>query len=711
MFFRAAHGAYSRSKRLAETQSVTTAPADLQQSVQFLKGVGSARAELLAKLGIHTVADLLFHFPRHYDDLSDVRGMDHLSAGELQTVHGEIVEMESRERNDGRPILSVVIADPAGKCLEGIWFGQFFTVGKFRYGQRVAFSGKPKWYRDHWQMNHPRIEALETGPTAAVVPVYALTENLYADRLRDMIRQALDGFGDLVMDTVPPALQARHSFPPVRAALEQVHFPQTVAQGLAARRRFIHEEFLALQVALSLRRRELRDGRRAPPLPVDSQIDERIRKLYPFALTADQNRAAAAIAGDMKQDRPMQRLLQADVGAGKTAVAVYALLIAVANKHQAALMAPTEVLARQHWRTLEGYLAKSRVRRLLLTGGLSARERRQALDDIRAGDIDLVVGTQALVQEDVEFNRLGLVVIDEQHKFGVNQRARMRRMGVDPHYLVMTATPIPRTVALTVFGDLDTSTIRQLPPGRQPVATQWLTEAQRAKTYDDLRRQIQAGRQAYVVCPLVEESETIDAKAAELMHAELREGAFRDLRLGLLHGRLSDQEKDQVMEDFRARRLDVLVTTLVIEVGVDVANATLMVIEHAERFGLAQLHQLRGRVSRGPVAGTCYLFTGFPTEDARARLKVFTRTSDGFALAEQDAHLRGLGEFFGTKQHGLGDLRFGDPLADREVLEKARADAIALVKEDAKLARPEHAPLRKVVLERYGTTLELGGVG
>ncbi len=371
------------------------------------------------------------------------------------------------------------------------------------------------------------------------------------------------------------------------------------------------------------------------------------------------------------------------------------LLIAVANKHQAALMAPTEVLARQHWRTLESYLAKSRVRRLLLTGALTSASAARPLRISAPGTVDLVVGTQALVQEDVEFSRLGLVVIDEQHKFGVNQRARMRRMGVDPHYLVMTATPIPRTVALTVFGDLDTSTIRQLPPGRQPVKTQWLTEAQRARPMRTCKSRSRAAGRGTSSVPLVEESETIDAKSAEQMHAELREGAFKDLRVGLLHGRLSDEQKDQVMEDFRAHRLDVLVTTLVIEVGVDVANATLMVIEQAERFGLSQLHQLRGRVSRGPVAGDCYLFTGFPTEEARERLKVFTRTSDGFALAEEDARLRGLGEFFGTKQHGLGDLRFGDPLADREVLETARDDAIALVKEDPTLAKPEHCAIAK----------------
>ncbi|HEV3022692.1 MAG TPA: ATP-dependent DNA helicase RecG, partial [Pirellulales bacterium] len=505
--------------------------------------------------------------------------------------------------------------------------------------------------------------------------------------------------------------RGRRGYPPVQDALWQVHTPQTVAQGLSARRRFIYQEFLVLQVALSLRRRELRDRRRAPALPVDQQIDERIRKLFPFPLTNDQNRVVAAIGKDMKQDRPMQRLLQADVGAGKTAVAVYALLVAVANKHQAALMAPTEVLARQHWRTLETYLAQSRVRRLLLTGAITPKQRLKALADIRAGDVDLVVGTQALVQADVEFARLGLVVIDEQHKFGVKQRALMRRLGVDPHYLVMTATPIPRTVALTVFGDLDTSTMRQLPPGRQPVVTKWLTEAQREKTYQDLRRRIEAGRQAYVVCPLVEESETIEAKSAEAMHAELLAGPFHDLRVGLLHGRLDDQAKDRVMEDFRNRGLDALVTTVVIEVGVDVPNATLMVIEQAERFGLSQLHQLRGRVSRGPVAGECYLFTGLPTDEARQRLKVFTRTSDGFALAEEDARLRGLGEFFGTKQHGLGDLRFGDPIADRAILEAAREDAIALVADDAVLAKPEHTLLRKCVLERYGGSLDLAEIG
>jgi len=407
----------------------------------------------------------------------------------------------------------------------------------------------------------------------------------------------------------------------------------------------------------------------------------------------------------------MQRLLQADVGAGKTAVAVYALLVTVANKHQAALMAPTEVLARQHWHTLESYLAKSRVRRLLLTGSLAPRVRRHAIDDIAAGNIDLVVGTQALIQDDVRFPHLGLVVIDEQHKFGVSQRGRIRKLGVDPHYLVMTATPIPRTIALTVFGDLDLTTIRHLPPGRQPVLTRWTSESQRERIYERLRAQIHKGRQAYVVCPLVDESETLDVKAAEKTYLELKDGPFKEFRLGLLHGRLDDAAKDHIMQEFRERRLDLLVTTVVIEVGVDVPNATLMIVEHAERFGLSQLHQLRGRVSRGGVAGECYLFAPGATDEARKRLHVLTRTTDGFALAEEDARLRGLGEFFGTRQHGLGDLRFGDFLADRAILEKAREDALDLVKDDAALKKPEHALLRATVIARYGKTLDLPEIG
>ena len=686
----------------------------LQQGVQYLKGVGPSRADLLAKLGLRTVGDLLFHFPRSYDDLTDVRGMDGIEAGTLQTVQGEVVEIEGKQLPDGRRVTSVVIADEKGKCVEGVWFNQLQAVRQCRYGQRVAFSGKPKWYKDRWQMSHPRVQLLDGAGGEAkteVVPVYPLTENLRADQLRELIRQALARGAEHLVEVLPERLRVRRGYPPVTQALWQVHFPETLPQGLAARQRFIYEEFLVLQVALALRRREVRDRQKAPKLATTPAIDQRIRSLFPFALTGDQDRAIAAVVKDLASDRPMQRLLQADVGAGKTAVAVYALLVAVAKKHQAILMAPTEVLARQHWNTLDQYLQHSRVRRALLTGSLSAKERGLILDLVRTGDVDLVIGTQALVQDGVEFARLGLVVIDEQHKFGVNQRARVRKLGVDPHYLVMTATPIPRTIALAVFGDLDTSTMKQLPPGRQPVLTRWHSETQRERIYDRFRDFLRDGRQAYVVCPLVAESESLDLTAAEQQYEALRTGPFQEFRVGLLHGKMDDEAKEKVMRQFRDRELDVLVTTLVIEVGVDVANATLMIIEHADRFGLSQLHQLRGRVSRGPVGGECYLFTGVTTDDARQRLRALCRSSDGFALAEEDARLRGLGEFFGTRQHGVGDLRFGDLLQDQELLELARTDAIELVGADATLRQPEHEELRRAVLARYGQTLDLAAVG
>jgi ATP-dependent DNA helicase RecG len=684
----------------------------LEQSVQFLKGVGPARAELLAKLNVHTVGDLLFHFPRSYDDLTEVRSMETIEAGVLQTVQGEVVEIEGKEMPDGRRVTSVVISDPKGKCVAGIWFNSLMVVGKVRYGQQVAFSGKPKWYRDHWTMNHPRMQVLEAGqPKLEVVPVYPMTEGLRPEQLREAIRLALAKAAEAVMENLPEPVRIKREYPPVAQALWQVHFPEVLPQGVQARRRFIYEEFLVLQVALAVRRRSVRDRQQAPRLITTPVIDAHIRKLYPFALTGDQDRAIASIVKDLASDRPMQRLLQADVGAGKTAVAVYALLVAVANKHQAILMAPTEVLAQQHWQTLEQYLAKSRVRRALLTGGIAAKDRKQMLEDIKAGNIDLVVGTQAIIQEDVEFTKLGLVVIDEQHKFGVNQRARVKKLGVDPHYLVMTATPIPRTIALSVFGDLDTSIIKQLPPGRRRVLTRWHTETQRERIYQRLREEMTKGRQAFIVCPLVDESESLDLTAATKLYEILRTGSFKDFRVGLLHGRQSDDEKARVMQQFRDKQLDLLVTTLVIEVGVDVPNATLMIIEHADRFGLSQLHQLRGRVTRGPVAGECYLFAGITTDDARLRLRAICRTNDGFALAEEDARLRGLGEFFGTRQHGLGDLRFGDLLQDFDLLEMARKDAIELVGSDAGLRKPEHLALRQAVLARYGQTLDLAAIG
>jgi len=690
----------------------------LNDSIALLRGISTTRQEQLRRLKLETIGDLLFHFPRSYEDLTDVRPIAKLSADAIQTVQGEVVEIAGDHLPTGKTVVRIVVCDDGKNCLEGVWFNQPWAARPYRYGQRVAFSGKPKWYRDHWQMNSPRAQFLDQQSAGeplelklGIVPIYPLTEDLRVEDLRPLVRQALDHYAVKAPERLPAPLREQRELPQVHEALRAIHFPATLPDAKKARRRFVYEEFLLLQLALALRRRETRDRQMAPRLPVSKAIDEHIRRLFPFQLTADQNQVVAEIVKDLASDRPMQRLLQADVGAGKTAVAVYALLTSVANKHQAALMAPTEVLARQHYRIFERYLSKSRVRRLLLTGALSPRKRREALAAIKMGGIDLVIGTQALIQEDVQFARLGLVVIDEQHKFGVEQRASFRKLGVEPHYLVMTATPIPRTLALTVFGDLDVSTIRELPPGRHPTVTRWVTEKQREALYAKLREELKQGKQGYVICPLVEESEALDVKAAVQTQAELQTGPFRDFRVGLVHGRMEETEKDAVMQAFRKKEFDLLVSTTVVEVGVDVANATLLVVEHAERFGISQLHQLRGRISRGTFPGQCYIFAEPASPESKERLRTFVRTNDGFALAEEDARLRGGGELFGTRQHGMGELRFADPIKDQEILRQARRDAFALVLEDAGLRRPEHALLRQEVLEKYGKTLELAEIG
>jgi len=715
----------------------------LRDSAQYVKGVGPARFELLQRLGLESVGDLLFFFPRSYEDLSDCRPIRELQAEKLQTVIGEVVELEGRTTHSGKGLLSVVVSDKSGVVLEGVWFNQAFMARRFRYGQRVAFSGKPQWYRDHWQMNKPQVTFLDAATDVEnqpkIQPVYPLTEGLHAEQMRRIQRHVVQTFAEDAADRLPPGLLKKHRLPSLPEALRHIHLPEALAEATRARRRLVYEEFLILQVALSLRRRDVRTRHKAPRLPITQPIDAHIRRLYPFDLTRDQNRAIAALCKDMAGERPMQRLLQADVGAGKTAVAVYALLLAVAHKHQAAIMAPTEVLARQHWRTLNQYLTKSRVRRQLLTGGLTEKERRIALAELRMGNVDLVVGTQALIQKDVEFAKLGLVVIDEQHRFGVQQRQQFRKLGVAPHYLVMTATPIPRTVALTVFGDLDVSVIRGLPPGREPVVTRWVEEAKRPKLEEHLRQEIAGGRQLYVVCPLVGESAedlsssppddggaggvaaspaaarrkaaAADLKAAEQTYEQLRKGAFTDFTVGLLHGRMDEKAKDEVMTRFRTGEVQVLVSTSVIEVGVDVPNATLMVIEHADRFGLSQLHQLRGRVSRGPVAGECYIVARDVNEETQRRLRLFVRTRDGFALAEEDVRIRGIGEFFGTRQHGQNELRVANLVSDADLLQLAREDAFALVTADPALREPAHAGLRSAVLERYGQTLDLVEIG
>jgi ATP-dependent DNA helicase RecG len=683
-------------------------PAELLATpVQFLKGVGPARAELLERLGLRTARDVLFYFPRDYQDYTDQREVHQLEEGKLQSVRGVVEDIDLRSSTPGRCVLGVLIRAGTG-YLRGLWFNQPFQRDRFAFGQRVVFSGKPKYEGLVWEMHHPRVETLadeEEEPVGKILPVYPLTEGLQQWQMRKIVREVVEQYAAVPEEVFPPAFLAAHDLLPIRRALPRIHFPADHEILDRARRRFVYQELFILQLGLAVRRRQQHDLRRAPCLEATAKIDARIRRLFPFELTAGQQQAIAEIAADMAGPLPMNRLLQGDVGSGKTVVALYAMLLAVAHGHQAALMAPTEILARQHALTLEKLLATSQVRRAQLTGGLTTSQRTALLELIAKGEIDIVIGTQAIVQEDVAFARLGLVVIDEQHKFGVRQRATLKQAGLDPHYLVMTATPIPRTITMTLFGDLDASTLRDSPPGRQPVNTYLAGDDKRARWWDFFRKKLREGRQGYVVVPLVEESQQTAAASIEETYERLANGELEAFRLGLIHGRMTPEEKDAAMDAFRAGRTQVLVSTSVVEVGVDVPNATLMTIESGHRFGLSQLHQLRGRISRGSFPGFCCVFADPGNEDASARLDAFVATTDGFKLAETDLQLRGPGDLFGTKQHGLPPFRIADLLRDSALLEEARRDALALVTADPGLALPEHALLRRMMLSRYGRAL------
>jgi len=689
-------------------------PAELlATTVQYLKGVGPHRAELLQRLALYTARDVLFFFPRDWQDLTDERPIDQLEEGKLQSVRGAVEDVEVRSTSRGGCVVGVLIHGQSG-YLRALWFNQPFIQDKFTLGQKLMVSGKPKRNGMFWEISHPRVETLaddEEEPVGKILPVYPLTEGLQQWHVRKIVREVLETYTQLLDEVFPTDYLQAHDLWPLRRALPEIHFPSDQEGLRHARRRFVYQELFILQLALAMRRRQQHDQRQAPAMETTAKIDGRIRRLFPFSLTAAQEQAVAEIVRDMSSPLPMNRLLQGDVGSGKTVVAVYAMLVAVAHGYQAALMAPTEVLARQHALTLEKFLAESQVRRAVLTGALSAKARSELLEQIAAGAIDILVGTQAVIQEDVQFARLGLVVIDEQHKFGVRQRAVLKHAGLDPHYLVMTATPIPRTVTMTLFGDLDVSTLRESPPGRQKIHTYLAGEHERARWWDFFRRKLREGRQGFVVTPLVEESDQFDVASLDATYEALANGELDAFRLGLIHGRLPPAEKDAVMDRFRRGEIQVLVSTSVIEVGVDVPNATLMTIEGGQRFGLAQLHQLRGRISRGSQPGYCCVFADAQTAEAQERLKTFSSTTDGFALAEADFRLRGPGDLFGTRQHGLPPLRIADLQRDALVLEEARRDAQELVTADPGLSQPQHALLRRMVLARYGKALELGDVG
>jgi ATP-dependent DNA helicase RecG len=679
-------------------------------------GVGPARAELLERLGIQTVADLLFYFPRDYQDLSDLRPIAQLEEDRFLSIRGVVEETELRGGSPGRSVLGVLVRE-GGYYLRAMWFNQPYMADKFSRGQQVLMSGKAALRGGRWEMHHPRVQWIdpdEPPPTGQVLPIYPLTEGLTQGNLRTIVRSALVGYPATLEEIFPADFLARKQLLPLQVALAEIHFPTDSAQIGPARRRFAYQELFLLQLALAAKRQAQLASAKAPALPADSRIDARIGRLFPFDLTAGQQRVIGEIAADMARTPQMNRLLQGDVGSGKTVVAVYAALLAIAHGHQVAVMAPTEILARQHARTLGRLLAGSRVRLATLTGALQGAERAELLSRISAGEVDLVVGTQAIVRSEARFAKLGLIVIDEQHKFGVRQRALLKQAGGDPHCLIMTATPIPRTLTMSLYGDLDVSTLADSPPGRQPLRTYLAGAAEQPKWWDFVRRKLREGRQAYMIVPLVEQAAgPREASVANLEETfeQLAHGELEAFRLGLVHGRMPAEEKDAAMQAFAAGETQVLVATSVVEVGIDVPNATLMTIAGAERFGLAQLHQLRGRIARGPFPGFCCVLLDTPTDEAKERLQWFADTTDGFALAELDLRERGAGDLFGTRQHGLPAFRAADLVRDAKLVVEARSDAQALVAADPGLRAPEHATLRRRMLLRYGQALDLGDVG
>jgi ATP-dependent DNA helicase RecG len=666
----------------------------------------------LERLGLRTASHLLFNFPRDYQDLSDERTIENLEDGRPQSVRGVVQEIAATSSGFGKTRVSILIADGTGH-LRATWFNQPFMQKKFRQGQHLLLTAPPKMRGLMWEMSHPQVTYLadEEAPIdGKLLPVYALTEGLSQFHMRRIVQAAVEDFASELEEVFPTSLLNQYRLMPLVDAVRTIHQPADREQLQQARRRFVFQELFVLQLALSIRRSQQR-SLKAYELPATARIDARIRRLLPFELTASQNAAIKEICEDMALDRPMNRLLQGDVGSGKTIVALYAMLTCVAHSRQAALMAPTEILARQHADTLAKMLEASRVRWALLTGGLAKAERTKLLEQIAAGEINLVIGTHAVVQDAVEFKELGLVVVDEQHKFGVRQRSALRQGDVAPHYLVMTATPIPRTLSMTLFGDLDISTLRTLPAGRQPVNTYLVEADQESRWWHFVRERLREGRQAFVVAPLVDESENVAAPSVAEWFEQLTNGELEAFRLGILHGRMSSAEKQQTMADFRSGQTQVLVSTTVVEVGVDVPNATVITVAGGDRFGLAQLHQLRGRVGRGTRPGFCGVLLGEINEAARERLAAYAASTDGFALAEMDFELRGPGDLFGTQQHGLPPLRIANLQTDREALEEARREAQLLVAADPGLKHAENARLRQQMMSRYGKALELGDVG
>ncbi|MHB8769691.1 MAG: ATP-dependent DNA helicase RecG [Syntrophales bacterium] len=695
----------------------------LSRPVDAVRGVGPRLSELFARKGIHTIEDLLYFFPRRYEDRRIVRPIGELLPGTRQTVAGRITRSDIRYYGQRR-IFEITVDDGHG-VLKAKWFkGRVsFLKGACSVGQRVILTGEVRGGPFEKEMIHPDHEILADDEDQLlnfkrIVPVYSETEGLHQKTIRRIIWQVTRDYAHLLGNCIPEEISRRRRLMDICEAVRQVHFPENEQDFRACtewrsegHRTLIYDEVFYFQLGCAIRNR---GGMVADAVSFRTagEMKRKFCTLLPFSLTMAQQRVIAEIEGDMAARRPMNRLLQGDVGSGKTLVSLAAMLTCCENGYQSVLMAPTEILAEQHFRKVRSWTGEIGVRVELLTGGLKAGGKRDLLARLSRGEIDIVVGTHALIQEGVAFKNLGLVVVDEQHRFGVGQRAALRKKGASPDLLVMTATPIPRTLAMTVYGDLDVSIIDELPPGRKTVRTKVFFESQRNRVYEIVRREVKRGNQVFIVYPVIEDCAMLDIRGAARMAKHLQQKVFPDCRIGLIHGRLKAAEKDRIMADYAGKNVQILVATTVIEVGIDIPEASLMVVEHAERFGLSQLHQLRGRVGRSDVPSYCILLSSPDSSDTAAkRLRVMEETDDGFRIAEEDLAIRGPGELWGTRQTGLPDFRIADLLRDGRILAEAKGDAFALVQEDPRLERPEHVRMQQELLRRMKGKLELGRTG
>ncbi len=715
----------------------TISPDPLQETIKekqlatplrYIRGVGPKLAETLARKGIVTVEEALYLLPHRYEDRREVRPIRMLRPGCSEVFQGEVLSAAASFTKGGRRYFEVHLSDGSSTIVcKWFHYNPAWMKKSWQVGRRGIFSGEIVQYGYQREIHHPDVDWLAEGEDANTVltrdplnfgrllPVYPLTEGLHQKTMRKVMKEVVDSFAPVVVNQLPGDIVRRHDLLPLADALQQVHFPTTELElqqlqdgATSAHRTLVFDELFFLELGLALRKQgvELEEG---ISFSVNHTYTRPLLQLLPFSMTNAQRRVLSEIKQDMMAPHPMHRLVQGDVGSGKTLVALMAALVAVENGYQVAIMAPTEILAEQHYLNIHRWCEQLGVQVTLVTAALKGKTRSAVLARVADGSAQIVIGTHAVIQEKIEFARLGLGIVDEQHRFGVLQRGLLKKKGVNPDILVMTATPIPRTLAMTVFGDLSLSVIDELPPGRTPIETRLCFESRRNQVYGIIREEVAKGHQAYIIYPLVEETEKSDLKAATQMAEHLQQEVFPELRIALLHGRLRPEEKEQVMAAFKNRETDILVATTVIEVGIDVPNASVMVIEHAERFGLSQLHQLRGRVGRGSSASRCILLTpGKLSEDGEKRLRVMESTTDGFRIAEADLEIRGPGDFLGTRQAGLPDFRVANILRDARLLESARQEAFALLGEDPSLTR--YPQLKKELLKRWGGRLELAGI-